>query len=99
MEQITDFEELSEIAEILKSIAHPIRICIVRGLLREGECNVSKMQSCLNVPQSTLSQHLAKLRSLGIIRGRRHGTEIYYQVMDETVKTLIKALFEVNNNQ
>ena len=93
MEQISDMEALSEIAEILKSIAHPVRICIVRGLLHEGECNVSKMHSCLNVPQSTLSQHLAKLRSLGIIRGRRSGTEIYYQVVDDTVIKVIQALF------
>lgn len=93
MKQISDFEALSETAEMLKSIAHPVRLCIVRGLIHEGECNVTKIQSCLNIPQSTLSQHLAKLRDLKVIRGKREGTEIFYQVVHEGVKRVVQALF------
>ncbi|MFL0198890.1 ArsR/SmtB family transcription factor, partial [Clostridium sp. WILCCON 0269] len=64
-----NFNKYNEIAEILKVLAHPVRICIVKGLLDNGECNVSHMQNCLNVPQSTISQHLQKLRAAGIIEG------------------------------
>lgn len=81
-------------AEILKAIAHPVRLCIVNGLLQEGGCNVSKMQNCLDVPQSTISQHLAKLKAAGIIEGKRQGVEIYYHVVDEEVKKIVKVLFE-----
>lgn len=77
---------------MLKVLAHPVRICIVKGLLDNGECNVSHMQNCLNAPQSTISQHLQKLRTAGIIEGRRNGLEIYYSVCNEKVAELIKVI-------
>lgn len=87
-----DFNKYNETAELLKVLAHPVRICIVRGLLENGECNVSHMQNCLNAPQSTISQHLQKLRAAGIIEGRRNGLEIYYSVCNEKVADLIKVI-------
>jgi predicted transcriptional regulator len=93
MEKMNDFEALNRKAELLKCIAHPVRLCIIRGLLTEGECNVNKMQSCLEIPQSTLSQHLAKLRTAGVIKGRRHGTEIFYQVVDTALAKVVSVLF------
>jgi DNA-binding transcriptional ArsR family regulator len=93
MERPTDFELLTAKAELLKAVAHPVRLCIVRGLLEQGECNVNKMQACLQIPQSTISQHLSKLRDTGIIKGDRHGVEIFYQVVNEDLKRVIKAMF------
>jgi ArsR family transcriptional regulator len=87
-----DFNKYNETAEMLKVLAHPVRICIVKGLLDNGECNVSHMQNCLNAPQSTISQHLQKLRTAGIIEGRRNGLEIYYSVCNEKVAQLIKVI-------
>ena len=88
-----DKKELEEKANILKAISHPVRLCIVRGLLNEGESNVTNMQNCLEAPQSTISQHLAKLKAAGIIEGERKGTEIFYKVVNEEVKKIIKAIF------
>lgn len=89
---MTNFEEYEKQAALLKALAHPVRLCIVKGLLESG-CNVSKMQECLGVPQSTVSQHLAKLRAAGVIRGERRGTEICYSVEDETARQVIGLLF------
>lgn len=91
MEQ--DYKKYSETAEILKVIAHPIRLCIINGLLNKGSCNVSYMQNCLGAPQSTISQHLQKLRMAGIIEGKRNGLEIYYQVCNDKVEMLMNVLF------
>lgn len=85
--------ETDDCAEILKALAHPIRLCIVRGLLRQGSANVSTIQECLFIPQSTVSQHLAKLRAYEIVDGVRQGTEIHYTVVSETAKKIITALF------
>lgn len=87
----------TEAAEILKVLAHPVRLCIVNGLLEKGECNVNFMQSCLKTPQSTVSQHLQKLKAAGIIEGRREGLEIYYRVSDERVAGLIRILTQEIN--
>lgn len=89
-----DFSKYNDIAEVLKVLAHPVRICIVKGLIDKGECNVSHMQECLEVPQSTVSQHLQKLRSAGIIEGTRNGLEINYRIADPVIVKVIKALFE-----
>lgn len=80
-------------AELLKAIAHPVRLCIVKGLMNK-ECNVTHMQECLELPQSTVSQHLGILRSKGIIKGERSGLEITYSVVNEDVKKIINALFD-----
>ncbi|WP_097026564.1 ArsR/SmtB family transcription factor [Clostridium peptidivorans] len=88
-------EELfQEKAELLKALAHPIRLCIVKGLLENGGCNVTHMKNCLNAPQSTISQHLQKLKSLGIIKGERNGLEINYTVANPLVRDLVKVLFK-----
>lgn len=89
-----NYQKYNETAELLKTLAHPVRLCIVNGLLNKGECNVSYMQSCLGAPQSTISQHLQKLRMAGIIEGRRNGLEIYYQVSNHKVEALMNALFQ-----
>lgn len=84
-----NFEVYNQTAETLKALAHPVRLCIVRGLLEKGRCNVTYMQECLELPQSTVSQHLQKLRSLGIVETERNGLEIHYSVKDEKIKGLI----------
>jgi len=93
---ITKDKELYEnYSEMLKALGHPIRLCIVRGLLQKVGCNVSHMQECLDIPQSTISQHLTKLKSAGIIVGERKGLEIHYSVANEKVSKLIQVLFPV----
>lgn len=90
MENLTKY---SEKAELLKVLAHPVRLCIVKGLMSQ-ECNVTHMQECLELPQSTVSQHLSVLRSRGIIKGTRTGLEVKYSIANEEVKKLIDLLFD-----
>jgi ArsR family transcriptional regulator len=86
---------LEDEADLLKAVAHPIRLCIVKGLLAEEGCNVSEMQSCLNIPQSTLSQHLAKLREAGILKSERNGLERNYYVVNDQIVKIVEALEEL----
>ncbi|MCQ1528983.1 ArsR/SmtB family transcription factor [Lutispora saccharofermentans] len=88
-----DFKQYTETAELLKVLAHPVRLCIVKGLIEKGSCNVSHMQGCLELPQSTISQHLQKLRAAGIVKGERNGLEITYSIADERVGKFIDSLF------
>jgi DNA-binding transcriptional ArsR family regulator len=80
-------------AEKLKAISHPHRLCIIKGLMEES-CNVTKIQECMKLPQSTVSQHLAKLKSAGIIAGERSGLEICYKVVDEDIMEIVRQLFK-----
>ncbi|SDG91451.1 ArsR/SmtB family transcription factor [Halanaerobium congolense] len=89
---------LEEEAKLLKALAHPVRLVIVKGLMAEEGCNVSEMQQCLNIPQSTLSQHLAKLREADILNSERNGLERNYYVVNKKVMDIIEVLadFKVN---
>lgn len=80
-------------AEVLKILGHPVRLCIVNGLLKTKNCNVTNIQHCLNIPQSTVSQHIGKLKAAGIIEGKRSGLEIAYEVVDQDAIKIINALY------
>lgn len=86
-------KEMEQKAEILKAISHPIRLCIVRKLIELEGSNVTTMQNCLEAPQSTVSQHLSKLKAANIVEGERNGTEINYYIINDDVKKIIKAIF------
>lgn len=92
MKTLMDLKIYELKAEKLKAMAHPHRLCILKGLA-ENKCNVSKIQECLGLPQSTVSQHLAKLRAAGLIKGERNGLEICYKVEDEEVKRIVEMMF------
>ena len=84
--------EMEKKAEILKAIAHPVRLCIVTGLISENGCSVSKIHGCLELPQSTVSQQLAKLKNAGVVEGRREGLVVSYHVINQEVIDIINCL-------
>ena len=88
-----ELERTALCAEKLKVMAHPMRLCIMRGLVFVGGCNVSRMQEHLGIPQSTVSQHLARLRNAGLIEGVRDGVEVHYHIIDKDAEKLVRALF------
>jgi len=88
---LEDIRRYRREAELLKALAHPARLCIVRGLIEQG-CNVTAIKDCLGLPQSTVSQHLAVLRAHGIVEGKRRGTEVAYNVVDERIRRIVEIL-------
>lgn len=87
-------KQLEERSEMLKVLAHPIRLCIVKYLMENGTKNVSQLQVILSIPQPTVSSHLGKLKRAGILSSRRDGTEIFYGVESKLIKDLVTAIFE-----
>ena len=78
-------------SELLKALAHPVRLRMVYGLLGH-ECNVNKMVKALDLPQSTVSQHLGVLKGRGVVTLRKEGVKTCYRISDPRVEKLIKAL-------
>ena len=88
---IDDFEKPSE---VLKVLGHPVRLGIVWGLLQKGSCNVSMVHECLGMPQSTISQHLGKLKAAGIVKVERRGIEMHYMVAGGNILSLVNAILK-----
>ncbi len=82
---------LERVTDKLNAISHPCRLCIVEGL-RENSCNVTQIQELLGIPQPSVSAHLSKLRSAGIISGKRRGQEIIYELIDHDTANVVLSL-------
>jgi DNA-binding transcriptional ArsR family regulator len=77
----------------LRLLADPARIKVLWALL-QGESSVACLAELVGAPPTAVSQHLAKLRLAGLVRGRRQGTFIYYTAADEHVRRLLtQALY------
>lgn len=88
----TEPEAFNKLADLLKALAHPQRLCIAKTLCEKEQSNVTEMQTCLGEAQSTVSQHLAKLKAAKIIVGNREGTNIYYSLYDEKKRQIVQSL-------
>ena len=67
-------------ARVLKALANESRLKIVDRLGR-GECSVGKLAALVGSDRSTVSKHLAVLRSHGIVDDRREGNVVYYTLL------------------
>ncbi|MEI8373310.1 MAG: metalloregulator ArsR/SmtB family transcription factor [Planctomycetota bacterium] len=67
-------------ARIIKAMAHPTRLFIVDELARNGERCVCKLTEMIGADMSTVSRHLATLKSAGIVEDERRGSQIYYHL-------------------
>ncbi|WP_036729027.1 MULTISPECIES: helix-turn-helix transcriptional regulator [Peptoniphilus] len=89
-----DREIIIRNADILKGIANPIRLCLVKKIFENGSCNVSFFTDCMEVSQSNISQHLAKMRDLGILDYKKDGKNVNYFIKNEKINEIIKVLFK-----
>lgn len=84
-------EEVDDAASLLKAIANEKRIVILCRLL-EGEKSVGEMEGLLDLSQSALSQHLARLRAVKIVKTRRVAQTIYYSLNGKSAESILLAL-------
>ena len=81
MEAIYDMQ-----AEVLKTLSNPRRLEIVH-LLADGPREVSRLAEEMGIAQPNLSQHLALMRSAGVVEGDRVGREVRYRLTDPGIVT------------
>lgn len=76
---------------MFKGLADPTRLRIMH-LLVDGECCVCDLMEGLDLPQSTVSRHLATLKGAGWVTGRRAGVWTYYTVADDRAQSMALLL-------
>src|ERR1700760_1917734 len=90
-------EQVHLAAEGFRMLADPTRIKILWALLH-GESWVACLADLVGAAPTAVSQHLAKLRLAGLVKGRRDGTFVYYSAADEHVQRLLdEALFHADH--
>ncbi len=65
--------------ELFKAFADPVRLRLL-NLLASGEVCVCHLYEALDLPQSTVSRHLAYLRKRGLVHGRKEGLWVHYRL-------------------
>ncbi|BBZ03897.1 transcriptional regulator [Mycolicibacterium chitae] len=95
--QMPNEEQVHLAAETFRMLSDPTRIRVLWALL-QGESSVACLAELAEVAPTVVSQHLAKLRLAGLVKGRREGTFVYYSAADQHVQRLLShALFHADH--
>lgn len=87
-------ESLEKVADILKSIAHPIRLEVLAVLQKEEPLSVNQIGELIRIPveQSLLSHHLNKMKDRGILLNEKRGKYIHYRIADRHVLKIFDCM-------
>ncbi len=83
---------LKKATNILRAIAHPVRLSIIKFIAEKGSTNVNKIYNTLKLEQSITSQHLRVLRSAELVETTRDGKFIHYSINAAKITKLNKAV-------
>jgi len=89
-----DNEKLQYSSELMRALAHPLRIRILQFIDSNGSINVNKIYHTLQIEQSITSQHLKILRLAGVLSASKEGKFVQYSINYDVVS---KAVNAVNN--
>jgi len=89
-------------AEIMRALAHPLRLQILSFIDKKGTTHVNRIYTALKLEQSITSQHLRILRSAGLVKTERDGKFIFYSLdykKISEVNVIVKDYFENWNEE
>ena len=89
-----DTEIFERQARICKAFAHPARLQILDSL-GQGELRVSVLQEALGISKTNISQHMAVLKSVGVLSTRREGKQVYCSLAMPEVKQACQLIHRV----
>ena len=92
LEDVPD-QAITSMSESFKALADPTRLQILK-LLFSGERCVSELADHMNVTQSAVSHQLRLLRNLDIVRFRKEGREVFYDLADDHVRKIFMLTLE-----
>ncbi len=87
-------ENAGRASGLLAAMANPRRLLILCNLL-EQELNVGQLSERIALGQSPLSQHLSRLRALGLVAARRDGKQVKYRLASDEVRRVLATLYAI----
>ena len=86
-------ERAGRASAFLKGIASPHRLMILCQLV-EAEKSVTELIEATDIVQTSMSQHLSKLRQEGLVTYRREHRTLYYRIDNPAVLNIMSVLYE-----
>jgi DNA-binding transcriptional ArsR family regulator len=87
-----DKELANQAAEVLRAVAHPIRLQIVEAL-EAGERSVNEIAEAVGEKQAITSQQLNIMKDKGILNSHRQGARVFYQIENEQVIRVLGCVY------
>lgn len=87
-------ETAVEVADILKTMAHPERLMVLCQLV-DGEVGAGQLQENSNLSQSAFSQHLSVLRKQNLVKVRKESQAVFYSLADKRIEALIASFYSI----
>ena len=88
-------EGAKQATSFLRTLAHESRLLVLCLLIERGEMTVGQLLEEVDLSQSALSQHLAKMRDEGLVDKRRDAQNMYYFIADPNVAKILSSLKEM----
>lgn len=88
---VDDEQAAAQVAEILKAIAHPLRVRII-ALLIAGPQHVNGLAERLETKQAVISQQLRILRMRGLVQVERDGPFSHYSLAEPNLISLVRCM-------
>lgn len=88
------YNQVEDLAHLLKSMSHPIRLKIL-CLLQDRELSVSEIKDSVETTGANITQHLNILRNQGIIDFRKEANFIYNRISDQRIITLMQTMQQI----
>jgi DNA-binding transcriptional ArsR family regulator len=85
-------EKLEMAANLMKAIAHPLRIAILKHLEGGKKLTVTEIYELLGIEQSTTSHHLGILKDKGVLNSKRDGKNTYYFLKHEILSQIVDCV-------
>ena len=89
-----NYQQAKVRADILKALAHPVRVLLVNALTTGEQC-VCVLNELADIDQSNISRHLASLKKAGIVSDRREGMKVYYRLETPCILKAFECAVEV----
>lgn len=87
-------EKAEDASRLLTAMANPKRLLVLCNML-EGERSVGELADIAGLSSAALSQHLAKMRALSLVKTRRDGQTIYYSLASRDVRAVLETLYRL----
>lgn len=85
---------IKDAAQGLRAIAHELRLAVLCHLMNGPMC-VHELMEVTGASQSNLSQHLSKMRMLGLLTNEKRGQQVFYQISNPAYGDIVQSLKQI----
>lgn len=88
-----EINTLKSAAQVLRKLAHPVRLNIIRFINEHPECSAGEIEEAMGTTQSMTSQHLSALKHTGVIDCQKKANVCHFYIKNKNVLRLLDCVY------